>query len=98
MARVEEGPSTINIDGIIVSKNISDNKIIEILRNISMSKNKDFESQQKAITSASPFVKIKMFLNHFYDSDDYDFDEMHKRDKSSISLNDVVKCQNYDGV
>jgi hypothetical protein len=45
IARVEEGPSTIDIDGIITSKNISDSKTIELLRNIAMFKNKELESQ-----------------------------------------------------
>jgi hypothetical protein len=91
LTRVEEGPSTIDIDGIIANKNISKNKTIELLRNTMMSKNKKLESQQKASPSASLFRENEVFLNIFYDSDDYDFDEMHKRDDSSISLNDVVK-------
>jgi hypothetical protein len=45
MEQVKEGPSTINIDGIIVRKNISNSKIIELLRNIIMSKNKELKSQ-----------------------------------------------------
>jgi hypothetical protein len=44
MARVEEGPSIIDIDVIIASKNISDSKTIELLRNIAISKNKEFKS------------------------------------------------------
>jgi hypothetical protein len=39
MIRVEEGPSTIDRDGIIASKNISYNKTIELLKKKTMSKN-----------------------------------------------------------
>jgi hypothetical protein len=67
MTQVEEGPSTINIDGIIVSNNISDYKIIELLRNIAMSKTKKLESQQKTSLSASPLGENKIFLNIIYD-------------------------------
>jgi hypothetical protein len=45
MARVKEGSFTIDVDGIIASKNISDSKTIELLKNIAMSKNNELESQ-----------------------------------------------------
>jgi hypothetical protein len=45
---------------------------------------------------ASLLRKNETFLNFFYDSDDYDFDEMHKRDDSSIYFNVEAKYQIYD--
>jgi hypothetical protein len=65
MTRVEECPSTIDINGIITSKNISNNKTIELLRNILMSKNKELESQQQVNTSTSPIGTNEIFLNFF---------------------------------
>jgi hypothetical protein len=38
MAQIKEGPSIIDIDEIIASKNISKNKTIELLRNINVQK------------------------------------------------------------
>jgi hypothetical protein len=44
-----------------------------------MSKNKKLESQQKTNPSASPLVENEVFLNLFYDSNNYVFDEIHKK-------------------
>jgi hypothetical protein len=44
--QIEDDPSPIDIDRIIVSKNISDESTIELLRNIALSKNKKLESKQ----------------------------------------------------
>jgi hypothetical protein len=96
IARVEEGTFTIDINRISARKNISDNKTIELLRNIVMSKNKELETQQQVSMSTSPFGKNKVFINLFYDSDDYDFDERHTMVDSSSSLCIGIKCQNYD--
>jgi hypothetical protein len=46
IARVKRRSLQIDVDEIISSKNISDDKTIELLRNIAMSKNKDLESRQ----------------------------------------------------
>jgi hypothetical protein len=79
MTRVEEGPSTIDIDSIIASKNVLNRKIIELLGNMAMSKNKELESQQRARPSTISLRENEVLLNLFYDSD-----EMHKIDDSSI--------------
>jgi hypothetical protein len=65
MTQIEEGPSIINIDGIISSKNISDDKTIELLRNITTSKNKGLKSQQQASPSTSPLGENEELLNPF---------------------------------
>jgi hypothetical protein len=95
MARVDDDPSPIDIDGIITSKNISSNKTIELFRNIALSKNKELKSQQQASTLTSLDTN-EVFLNSFYDNDDYDFDERREIDDSSISLSNKIKYQNYD--
>jgi hypothetical protein len=71
MVWVEEDLSRIDIDGIIASKNILDNKTIKLLRNMVIFKNKEIESQQQASPSTSPLEENEVFLNFFYDSDDY---------------------------
>jgi hypothetical protein len=43
--------------------------------------------------SAFSLRENDIFFKKKYDSDDYDFDEMHKRDDSNILLNDGVKYQ-----
>jgi hypothetical protein len=53
MTQVEEGPSPINVDKIIVSKNITDSSIIELFRKITLSKNKELESKQQESASTS---------------------------------------------
>jgi hypothetical protein len=45
IARAVDDPSPINIDEIIASKNTSDSKIIEPLRNIALSKKKELKPQ-----------------------------------------------------
>jgi ribonuclease HII len=92
MAWVKEDPSTINIDD---SKNISDNKTIKLPSNIVMSKNKELQSQQQASTSTSSLETNEVFLNYFYDGDDYDRDEIIVMVDLSNSLNNEMKCQKW---
>jgi hypothetical protein len=54
MAYVKDGLSPIDIDGIIASKNISDESTIELLRNIVLSKNKKLKSKQQESTLTPP--------------------------------------------
>jgi hypothetical protein len=59
MTQVEEGPSTINVDEIIASKNITDNIIIELLKRITLSKNKELESKQQESVSTSSTTEMR---------------------------------------
>jgi hypothetical protein len=53
-------------------------------------KNKEIESKQQVSRSISSRQINKVLLNLFYDSDEYNSDVLN------ISLNNKVKCQNYD--
>jgi hypothetical protein len=55
-----------------------------------VSKNKEMESKQQVSGTNSSRQTNEIFLNSFYDSNEYDSDVL------SISLNNKVKCQNYD--
>jgi hypothetical protein len=55
-----------------------------------VSKNKEMESKQQVSRTNSSRQTNEIFLNSFYDSNEYDSDVL------SISLNNKVKCQNYD--
>jgi hypothetical protein len=65
MTQIEDDPSSIDIDEIIISKNISDESIIKLLRNIALSKNKELEFKQQVSTSTSSNSKNKVYLNFF---------------------------------
>jgi hypothetical protein len=53
-------------------------------------KNKEIESKQQVSRSISSRQINKVLLNLFYDIDEYNSDVLN------ISLNNKVKCQNYD--
>jgi hypothetical protein len=96
MAQVEEDPSTINVDEIITIKNITDNIIIELLKRITLSKNKELESKQQESVSTSSSSGNEVYLNYFYDSDEcVDVDSTTIND-SRIFLKNIVTCHNYD--
>jgi hypothetical protein len=60
-----------------------------------MSKNKELQSQQQASTSTSSLETNEVFLNYFYDGDDYDRDEIIVMVDLSNSLNNEMKCQKW---
>jgi hypothetical protein len=86
MAQVEDVSSLIDIDGIIVSKNILDESTIEFLRNITLSKNKELNSKQQVSTSTFSNSKNEVYLNFFCDSDESDDDDCVTVNDSSLSL------------
>jgi hypothetical protein len=91
MAQVEDELSPINIDEINTSKNISDESTVQLLRNISISKNKELESKQQASAPTSSNGKTEVYLNLFCDSGESDDDDCDAVNDSSLSLrNDLI--------
>jgi hypothetical protein len=94
MAQIEDELSPIDIDEIITSKNISDESTIQLLWNITISKNKELESKQQASTSDFLNGKNEIYLNLFCDSDESDDDDYNVVNDSNLSLSSFGKLRN----
>jgi hypothetical protein len=91
MEKVEDELYPINIDEIITSKNISDESTIQLLWNITISKNKELESKQQAIIFTTLNGKNEIYLNLLCESDESDDDDCNVVNDSSLSLrNDLI--------
>jgi hypothetical protein len=81
-----DGPSPIDVDKNITSKNITEQSTIELLRNIMLSKNKEMEFKQQTSTSTSPSQTNEVYLNFHSDIDEFEKDESNSINDSNFSF------------